>query len=62
MRLALILIAALSLALPACGDAGDECCCSYCNPDESKPCGDSCISLTDNCTLLVGRAEAMVVA
>jgi len=28
---------------------GDVDCCKYCDPDASKPCGDSCISKDNNC-------------
>jgi hypothetical protein len=31
-------------------------CCRHCNPEKSKPCGDSCISLEKECTLGQGCA------
>jgi len=31
------------------GGGGGGGCCKYCNPGKSKPCGNSCISLSKNC-------------
>lgn len=49
----------LALGVMSCGDErspGPSSCCKMCDPEVSKPCGDSCISLEKNCQVGAGCA------